>query len=111
MSEFNWVPLVNAKAQYQPKTNEAPFGDGYSQRSAKGINNNPGQWPGLQFAFKDETEADKVEAFLASRQGAKSFTWTPPRKSEIKVVCKQWARDYAEENRTKITVTFEQVFE
>lgn len=110
MSEFKWVPQRNTSANYKPKVNKAVFGDGYSQRSKNGINNNPQDWANLVFKM-DETELDKIETFLGLKGGVTSFTWTPPGKPEGKYLCSEWSRNYISKGVTSINAKFKQVFE
>tara|TARA_R110000822_G_scaffold43537_3_gene117473 strand:+ start:267 stop:620 length:354 start_codon:yes stop_codon:yes gene_type:complete len=64
---------------------EAKFGDGFSQRSARGINNVVDKWS-LTFANVNNTRADELEAFVLARGGTQAFLWTPPFESTEK----QW---------------------
>lgn len=87
------------------------FGDGYSQRVADGINNNPLTWD-VSIQYRTTAEADDIDVFLTARGGIESFDWTPPLESiAIKVLCPKWDRDIAHGAAQAITATFEQVFE
>lgn len=109
MSEFTGVPQRNASVDYKPQRNEARFGDGYAQRSPKGLNNNPQNWKGLRF-HGTENELDAIEAFFELKGGVTPFTWTPPGKSEAKFICPEWAREHLYKNISVITANFEQDF-
>jgi len=110
MADFNWIPLVGSTVSFKPKINEARFGGGYSQRTPKGINNNPQMWNSLRF-IDDESELDKIMTFFELRGGVSSFTWKPPEGTELKFICSEWNRNLISKGRTSIKAKFEQVFE
>lgn len=110
MSDFYWSPAYGFTVSKTPKILEAPFGDGYSQRSARGINNNAGKWS-LQFTNIADTIADAIEAFLDAHSDGASFTWTPPNDTvEIVVYCKQYSRSFPTLGVSNISADFQQVF-
>lgn len=104
-------PVYTANKSSEPKVRTVKFGDGYEQRLIYGLNQNPKEWS-LTFDVTDD-EADIIEAFLDARAtDAASFTWTPPGgASALKWVCPSWNRELYEFERSKINVTFRQVFE
>jgi len=110
MSGFSWVPLTDSKLNHKPRKYEARFGDGYSQRTPQGINNNPQIWNSLRFV-EDESVLDEIMAFFEAREGVSSFTWTPLRGVEARFLCSEWSRNFFTKNTTTITAKFEQVFE
>ena len=110
MADFNFAPLTALKAKNKPRKLESTFGDGYSQRTADGINTNPREW-NLSFAFASEATMDLIDDFFETRGGATSFTWIPPGKPEGTFICPEWDRLYEEKTRTIITAVFLQVFE
>ena len=75
---FNWRPDYPINAGFEPKVNEATFGDGYVQAGAYGINNNPASID-LGFTRRTQTEADAIEDFLSSKGGWERFTWVNAR--------------------------------
>lgn len=109
MSDFNYQPAFSAQLVKAPRVRSAQFGDGYQQRIADGINNQPESWR-LTFNV-DNTDADAIESFLEGKGGAESFTWTPKNRTEITVVCGEWSRVLTSPNTSTINATFEQVFE
>lgn len=107
----SYSPVYPATKASQPKTRRVQFGDGYQQRLRFGLNQNPKEW-NLTFDLSDD-DADIVEAFLNARaEDSASFDWTPPdTTTSYKWVCDSWSRDMYVFQRSKIKVTFRQVFE
>lgn len=103
-------PVESISETFQPKINKVQFGDGYVQRSPKGINNNlrefnlvfKGSW-GVRIEngkiaplnMTEYDEMERVENFLKRHAGYKAFLWASPRKYKqgepIKVVCENWS--------------------
>ena len=75
MDIFDYAPSWNSKIQRKPKVLVADFGDGYTQRTANGINHNKEEW-NLSFTKRKDTEADAIEAFLETQGGSTAFLWT-----------------------------------
>lgn len=112
LETFSYQVETGLGESFSPKINKVQFGDGYIQRSKKGINNilrefsvtYKGVWgvtiqngkPVIanQGAY-DEMNA--VEEFLLRHEGYKSFMWDSFRKHNqgkpIKVVCENWSID------------------
>lgn len=110
MSDFNFAPSFTSKLLKEPNINSAKFGDNYEVRIADGINNNPQMWD-LIFSAETKDNADSIESFLDDRAGVTKFTWTPPGKPEINVICKKWIRNYINNGIDSFSMTFIQVFE
>jgi len=106
-----YKPTYSATKTSKPMVRRVQFGDGYEQRLIFGLNQNPKEWS-LTFNVTD-TEADEIEAFLDARAAdSDSFDWTPPgTNTSYKWVCESWTRELFEFQRSKIEVTFRQVFE
>lgn len=104
------TPTYGASKSSVPKVRIAQFGDGYSQRTTFGLNQNPKTW---QLSWEvSETDADTIEAFLDARGGFEKFQWTPLAEStEYNWICTEWSKSIPYLNRATITATFEQVFE
>ena len=107
----NYKPTYSATKSSQPKIRTAQFGDGYQQRITFGLHQNAKEWR-LSFNVTDE-DADIIEAFLDARAAdAASFDWTPPdSNTSYKWICPTWTRELFGFKRSKIDVTFNQVFE
>ena len=106
-------PLYGASKSSQPRARTVQFGDGYQQRILEGIPShmNPKQW---QLTFDvAEADADTIEAFLDARaEDQASFDWSPPDTStSYKWICPGWNRQMYAPDRSRIQVTFFQVFE
>jgi len=104
-------PTYSATKTSQPKIRTTQFGDGYQQRVTFGLNQNAKEWR-LTFNVTED-DADIIEAFLDDRaaDGA-SFDWTPPDgNTSYKWTCFSWTRELFDFERSKIDVTFMQVFE
>lgn len=110
MSDFAYAPSWSAKKNTKPRVKVSSFDDGYEQRVGEGINNKPQKWD-LTFAVRTASEAAAIEAFFEAKDAKLSFTWTNLDGVEIRVVCREWNRDYTALNVNSITATFEQVFE
>lgn len=95
-----------------PKVRVAKFGDGYEQRVAEGINNNPQQWQ-LTFSKRSGTDVDGVYDFLQARGAVESFQWTPRGEASPRwFVCRKWTRKFDVYNVVQsITFVLEEVFE
>jgi phage-related protein len=104
-------PTYSATKSSQPKIRTAQFGDGYQQRVTYGLNQNPKEWR-LSFSVSD-ADADIIEAFLDARaDDADSFDWSPPGDANTyKWICPSWTRELFDFERSKVDVTFVQVFE
>ena len=109
MATFTWTPSYNSALNKEPATIDAKFGDGYEQSSANGINNVRKRWS-LQFAFKTQSEADAIDAFLTTRAGWESFTWTDPDGATLAYRCKAWQKLPVSYNNYTVSCVFEQVF-
>lgn len=73
--KFKWLTMGTPKCTDSTNVNEAKFGDGYTQLSSNGINNNSETWELTYIGEKEEIV--KVRAFLNSHI-INSFKWTNP---------------------------------
>lgn len=107
----DYQPLYTPVKVSQPLVRVTRFGDGYEQRLSYGLNQNPKAWQ-MVFEMSDE-EANVVEAFLDARaDDGTSFDWqAPDQDAAQKWVCDSWDRQLWNYDRSKISVTFRQVFE
>jgi phage-related protein len=111
MAEFTWAVTKGTQLSMQPRVLEARFGDGYSQRTADGINTNPQIWS-IVIDNREKAEGDAIQTFLEARAGHESFDWTPPDMAMAKFICKQWSRAYPiMEEVSSFNLIFEQIFE
>lgn len=96
----------------EPKVNlfENEFGDGYTQRSPKGLNHIRDVLE-LKLELMTALEAAGVIAFLRARGGYQPFLWTPPGEATPRRwTCAKWKHVRDEANRNTITFTLEQDF-
>jgi phage-related protein len=107
----SYAPVYSATKSSEPKIRITQLGDGYQQRTTFGLNQNPKGWA-LTFDVWDR-EADEIEAFLDARgKDAASFDWVPPDTTQsYKWICRSWKREMYDLERSRISATFEQVFE
>lgn len=75
VDKFKWRTMGTPKCTDSSNINEAKFGDGYTQLSSNGINNNSETWELTYIGEKKEIA--KVRAFLNSHI-INSFKWTNP---------------------------------
>lgn len=107
MSTFTDTP-GSASLTTKPRVRTAPFGDGYEQRLADGINNAPRSW---SLVFNRPTaEADVILAFFEARNGAEAFDWTPPYGAAGKFVARDWSVQLIGPVAKSISATFDEVF-
>lgn len=124
LETFNFPVESGISETFAPKINKVQFGDGYIQRSPKGVNNIlrefnvtfKGVWGSkiengkvVPVKKKEFDLMEQVEQFLLSHNGYKAFLWDSKRKyndeQPIKVVCENWAIDRQQGYGT-ITMTF-----
>lgn len=105
---FTWHPEFESSLDQEPKVNVTKFGDGYEQRSAQGINNNPQKWS-LQFTASNQAAQDALN-FVQARNAVESFTWTNPMEQTGVYVCRSWKMQ-RKQGVNILQLTFEQVFE
>ena len=105
------TPDFGAQRSSEPATRKVSFGDGYEQRLAFGLNQNPRSWS-LTWSAKTNSVANAIEAFFDARQGQEAFDWIPITESTAsKFVVESWNREYQYADISTITATFRQVFE
>lgn len=66
---------------------EAPFGDGYSQRAANGLNSVKRTWA-LTWESRPNADITTIYDFLIDKLGFESFYWTAPGDTQRKWICK-----------------------
>ena len=107
---FTFVPTQGTQASYTPKITKAAFGDGYAQRTPKGINNLAKQWD-LSFDNLDDTIKDQLRAFLFKvTKSGEAFQWKDLDDEVLYYTCDNFAITYTEEDDSAIKCKFEQFF-
>lgn len=109
MASFNYVPDAGASRSVKPRVNRTSFGDGYSQRSAMGVNSQEESWS-LAFTGKRKTEIQAIDQFLASQAGSTAFTWLTPNGDTLLFVCADWSTAYRSDFDCDLTCKLEQVY-
>lgn len=95
----------------EPKVFIASFGDGYSQRAARGINNIAIKVD-LVWSFEDLTNADALLAFFRARNGAESFDYQLPQEDSARTwICPKWNNDTVAAGVYTVSATFQEVFD
>lgn len=111
MAVFDWAESSNLTLDEEPAVTATRYGDGYEQRSADGINPIAQQWS-LNFEEVDNAIADDIVTFWRARGGVEAFDWTPKWGTvAIRVKCSKWSRVPDGDGLSRMTATFQQVFE
>lgn len=109
MATFTTAPDFASPVEIKPLVLRAAFGDGYVQRTGRGINRMGETWQ-LTFGGRTPTEAATVADFLAARAGAEPFDWTSPTGTTGRWVCEEWSWAQDNEPTRVINATFTQDF-
>lgn len=102
------TPDKGAKRRVAPATIEYKLGDGYTQFSANGVNNQMETWD-LQFSSRTRGEIQAIADYLADKNSVTSFAWTTPRGETRQFVCKSWEETYNNDFDCSLSCTFTQV--
>lgn len=114
VSQF--IPDKGLGEDSEAKVHKISFGDGYEQRTPKGINNLKQNY-NLTFATRPKAEIDDITAFLETKQGTTNFSLTVPDSNvgggerTIKVVAENWSREIAYDEYYTCTVQLRRVYE
>jgi len=95
----------------KPEVYNVRFGDGYSQRTAKGINNKLQKWA-VTFENKHQDVGETLFNFFNGLGGVDYFLWVPPGEATArKFIAPQYEKDFPYGGRLiqTITTTFEEV--
>lgn len=109
MDEFQFRPTYSVPLNRQPKMREAPFGDGYVQRSPMGINHNPESWA-LTFAKMHLIRAMEIREFLEEHDDGSPFQWMTMWGELKTFYCPQWSFTFEEEDAITIVMRIDQYF-
>ena len=107
MATFIWTHDWDATLTEEPMQNRAEFGDGYSQVTGAGINNNPRRWA-LTFNNRDEAEVNAIVAFLRAHHAG--FDWTDPDGLPGRWECLDWRSIRQKALLKSFSATFVEVF-
>lgn len=89
----------------------AEFGDGYSQRTADGLNTAVESW---DVTWNNLTLANGrlLTKYLSTRRGYRSFKWTPPNEARYKVwICESFSDQPVTYNVRTISAKFKRVYD
>lgn len=110
-----FTPPVQPDWGYQrvskPRVLKAEFGDGYAQRAADGINNNPlesaPRWTNLT-----EAEKNTIINFFDARAGYEAFLFTYEDEASAKgFVCEEWGWTHEDAAGYTVQARFREVFD
>lgn len=110
MSRFTWIPDQGPTRTSKADVNKAKFGEGYSQRSANGINSISEVWE-LTFTLRTRADVADMGAFLKANKGVSNFDFAAPDGIDAKFTCDTWSETYFHEFNASMTATFERVYE
>mgnify|MGYP001188565944 FL=1 len=107
--EFIWTPSYNQSAEISPRVLTVRFGDGYTQRTPDGINNNLLNLD-LTFENRSEKEATAIAHFLNVRRGAEAFAYTPPSPyaTQKLFICKSFSSTFVFNDNFTVSAKFEE---
>ncbi|CFQ98129.1 phage tail protein [Yersinia enterocolitica] len=84
--EFEYCPRINPVGDITTRTRELQLGDGYTQRSGDGLNEEDQSWP---LSFVGELDyITQIRQFLREHKGYKAFQWRNPM-GELGLYCCQ----------------------
>ncbi|MEG9489390.1 phage tail protein [Mannheimia indoligenes] len=108
METLKWCVRTDLAVENTPEIMEVKFGDGYTQRSPKGLNNLLRAYTGTIKVKKGEHLA--VEAFFAKHRGVSPFYFKDPyTRQNKKVVCSSWPAKMVGLTHWEFSVTFKEV--
>lgn len=112
METFEWLINVGAEGEVQQATLETQFGDGYSQATGVGINNQRQNWSvEVMGTYGGNHDITPIKEFLDRHQGFKSFLWAPPNGKQGRYRAKGRRESVISQNGVRrISWTMEQVF-
>ena len=104
-------PTVGTSLTMRPRVRVAQFGDGYSQRTADGLNAQPQFWT-VSWSPVTQADADAITNFFAARGGVQAFRWTPPGQAAPRVfICREWTVAPRGAQLVDINASFVEVFD
>lgn len=102
-------PSIESSRDTEVRTLETQFGDGYTQRSADGLNSILPKWNAVWKSLTPE-EAQDIDYFFRSQGGYKAFIWQAPEEDYPQMYrCKKWQYTFSAGLVHGITATIERV--
>lgn len=114
-----WIPSTGFDASAAPRVLTAQFGDGYMQRTPKGLNNVTLSW-NLTWMNRAWAYVNDMLAFFEARKGSEGFYWTEPKTivagvvatgTQYKVYCPEWRLVHSSALAATVSARFVQTFE
>lgn len=109
---FTWYPDEGANESIKPDVTITKFGDGYEQRTARGINADITQWT-MTFTGSSASGKDvlNIRTFLKSMGAVTSFQWTNPFGELGIYVCREYSFARLSAKIAQVSVKFDRVYE
>jgi phage-related protein len=103
--------LYSAATRGERKAKVIPraFGDNYTQRVRKGLNNMPRVW-NLVFADMSTSKTEAVMQFFTDHDKGQAFDWTPPIGAAGRWYCSAWSADVNGYDKRSVTATLTEDF-
>lgn len=106
LETFTARPQWNMKRKSKPELNVVKFGNGYEQRSPKGLHNHLRTY---DVVFKGSEEMiNRIDDFLIRHNGYKAFFWTPYGEQKGRFRCEEWDKTFST-GFFELTATFIEV--
>lgn len=106
---FKFSVSSQTEGTINQKVQTSDFGDGYSQSTSIGINNQSEEW---NVNFKGKASyINQIRDFLDRHEGSKSFYWTPPDGKQGRYRSTNYKINPLGGNVYELTSTFAQTFE
>lgn len=87
------APSPGTSKSVEMRTAESAFGEGYTQRSGDGLNQEQRKYT-VEWKALTIGQADEIEAFFVRHLGYRAFFWQGPRDGATRLYrCKKWSRD------------------
>jgi len=111
MADLPIQPDYSSPATFTTNVLSAGFGDGYTQRSANGLNPLIESWD-LSYQDLTDDEVGVLLAFFADLGGVDNFTWQSKyATSPKKYVCGQWDAVPIDDDSNSFSASIVEVFE
>jgi phage-related protein len=101
----NPLPSPGTTIRTTAKVKKAEFGDGYTQRTADGLNNLNADLD-LVWEFLTHAQASAIVAFFEEHAGYRSFIYKPHNApAAMKWTCEEWSDSIRDDGFRKVTAT------
>lgn len=108
LDTFTWEPTYSSSAETKAYANIISFGDGYSQRTPKGLNNVANT---LSLTFMPSAaQWAAMDSFLRSKAGSTPFLFSYDGGAPLRYICDTWKPQKTGPDVYTVQATFTQVF-